>query len=73
VTPDCAVKDNWQGYRKAFSKKNQEHNREALSVLSKPNRSISQAGYRHSPRAFYKYNINSLKKIKRLGGLSPLS
>jgi hypothetical protein len=47
---------------KALSKENQEHSKRALSALFKPNRSISQAGYKHSLKAFYKYSINSLKK-----------
>jgi hypothetical protein len=41
VAPDYAAKDNWQGYKKALSKENQELNKEALSALFKPNRSIS--------------------------------
>jgi hypothetical protein len=41
VTPNYAAKDNRQGYKKAFNKKNQELSKEVLSVLSKPNKSIS--------------------------------
>jgi hypothetical protein len=70
VTPDYAAEDNRQGYKKAFSKKNQELSRGALSALFKPNRSTSQAGYKHSPRASYKHSINSLKKRERLDSLS---
>jgi hypothetical protein len=64
VAPDYATKDNRQGYKKALSKKNQKLSKEVLSVLSKPNRSTSQARYKHSPKASDKYNINSLKKKK---------
>jgi hypothetical protein len=69
VTSDYATKDNWQGYKKAFSKKNQELSREALSALLKPNRSTSQARYKHSLRAFDKHGTNSLKRRERLGSL----
>jgi hypothetical protein len=69
VAPDCAAKDNQQGYKKALNKKNQELSREALPALPKPNRSISRARYRHSPKALNKHNTNSLKRKKRLGGL----
>jgi hypothetical protein len=41
VTPDYAVKDNQQGYKKAFSKENQKLSKGILLALSKPNRSIS--------------------------------
>jgi hypothetical protein len=41
VTPNYAVKDNWQGYKKAFSKENQELSRKVLSALPKPNKSTS--------------------------------
>jgi hypothetical protein len=41
VTPNYAAKDNWQGYKKALSKENQELSRETLPALSKPNKSIS--------------------------------
>jgi hypothetical protein len=73
VTLDCAAKNNQQGYKKAFNRENQELSKKALSALSKPNKSISRAGYKHSPKAFNKYNINSLKKKERLSGLSPFS
>jgi hypothetical protein len=73
VAPNYAAKDNWQDYKKALNKKNQELNREALPALFKSNRSISRAGYRHSPRASYKHNINSLKKRERLDSLPSLS
>jgi hypothetical protein len=69
VAPDCAAKDNRQGYKKAFNKENQELSRGASPALSKLNRSISQARYKHSPKAFNKYNINSLKRRKRLDSL----
>jgi hypothetical protein len=73
VAPNCAAKDNWQGYRKALSKKNQELSKEALPALFKPNRSTSQAGYKHSPKASYKHSTNSLEKRKRSSGLSSFS
>jgi hypothetical protein len=73
VTPDYAAKNNRQGYKKALSKKNQELSKEALPALPKPNKSTSQAGYKHSPKAFNEHGINSLKKKERLGGLSSLS
>jgi hypothetical protein len=73
VTPNYVTKDNWQGYKKAFSKKNQELSKEALSALLKPNKSTSQAGYKHSFKASDKHSINSLKRKKRLGSLFPLS
>jgi hypothetical protein len=41
VTPDCATKDNQQGHKKALNKENQELSKEALSALSKPNKSTS--------------------------------
>jgi hypothetical protein len=41
VTLNYVTKDNQQGYKKAFNKKNQELNKETLSALSKPNKSIS--------------------------------
>jgi hypothetical protein len=41
VTFDYAVKNNWQGYKKALSKKNQELSREAAPALPKLNKSIS--------------------------------
>jgi hypothetical protein len=72
VTPNYAAKDNRQSYKKALNKKNQELSRKALPALSKPNRSISQARYKHSLKALNKYNINSLKRRERLDGLSPL-
>jgi hypothetical protein len=65
-----AAKDNQQSRKKALNKENQELNREVLSALSKLNKSISQARYKHSLKAFNKYNINSLKKRKRLSNLS---
>jgi hypothetical protein len=64
VAPNYAAEDNRQGYKKALNKKNQELSREALSALLKPNKSTSQARYKHSPKAFNKYNINSLKRKK---------
>jgi hypothetical protein len=70
VTPNYAAKDNQQDYKKALSKENQELNKEALSALPKPNRSISQARYKHSLKAPNKHNINSLKRRKRLDSLS---
>jgi hypothetical protein len=70
VTSNYVAKDNWQGYKKALNKENQELSKRALSALSKPNRSTSQAGYKHSPKAPNKYNTNSLKKRKRLNNLS---
>jgi hypothetical protein len=73
VTPDYAAKDNWQGYKKALSKENQELNRGASPALPKLNRSTSQARYKHSLKASDKYNTNSLKRKKRLGDLSSLS
>jgi hypothetical protein len=73
VTPDYAVKDNWQGYKKALSKENQELNKEVLSALLKPNKSTSQVRYKHSLRALDKHDINSLKRRERLGGFSSLS
>jgi hypothetical protein len=73
VASDCAVKDNWQGYKKAFSKENQELSREASPALFKLNGSTSRAGYRHSPRASDEYDINSLERRKKLGGLSSFS
>jgi hypothetical protein len=51
VTPNYAVKDNRQGYKKALSKENQELSKGASPALLKPNKSISQAGYRHSLKA----------------------
>jgi hypothetical protein len=72
VAPDYATKNNRQGHKKAFNKKNQELSREVLPALPKPNGSTSQAGYRHSPRAPDEHSTNSLKKKERLGGLSPL-
>jgi hypothetical protein len=66
VALNCAAKDNWQGYKKALSKKNQELSKEVLSALFKSNRSTSQAGYKHSFRALHKHSINSLKRKKRL-------
>jgi hypothetical protein len=71
--PNYAVKDNWQGYKKALSKKNQELSKEVSPALSKLNKSTSQARYKHSPKASHKYNTNSLKKKKRLDSLSFLS
>jgi hypothetical protein len=68
--PNYAVKDNRQGYKKAFSKENQELSREALLTLPKLNKSTSRAGYKHSLKALNKYSINSLKRKKRLSGLS---
>jgi hypothetical protein len=65
VTPDYVTKDNQQGYKKAFNKKNQELNKEVLSVLPKLNKSTSQARYKHSPKALNKHSINSLKKKKK--------
>jgi hypothetical protein len=41
VTPNYAAKNNRQGCKKAFNKKNQELSKEAAPALSKPNRSIS--------------------------------
>jgi hypothetical protein len=41
VTPDYAAKDNRQGCKKAFSKKNQELSKETSPVLPKPNKNIS--------------------------------
>jgi hypothetical protein len=70
VALNYTAKDNWQGYKKAFNKKNQELSRRALSALFKLNRSISRAGYRHSPKAPHKYSINSLKRRERLSSLS---
>jgi hypothetical protein len=64
VTPNYVAKDNWQGYKKALNKKNQKLSKAVLSALFKPNKSISQAEYKHSLRAFYKYSTNSLKKRK---------
>jgi hypothetical protein len=64
VTSDYAAKDNRQGYKKALNKKNQELSRRASPALPKPNRSTSQAGYKHSPRASDKHSINSLEKKK---------
>jgi hypothetical protein len=72
VTPDYAVKNNQQGYKKALNKENQELSRGALSALPKPNRSTSQARYRHSLRAFNEHSINSLEKRERLDSLSLL-
>jgi hypothetical protein len=69
VILNYAVKNNQQSYKKALNKENQELNKEVLSALFKPNRSISQARYKHSLKAFNKYNINSLEKRKRLGSL----
>jgi hypothetical protein len=73
VAPDYAAEDNQQGYKKAFSKENQELSRKASSALLKLNKSTSRARYKHSPKAFNKHSINSLKKRERLGGLSSLS
>jgi hypothetical protein len=70
VTPNYAVKDNQQSYKKAFNKENQELSREVSPALFKPNRSTSRAGYKRSPKASDKYSINSLKKKKRLNSLS---
>jgi hypothetical protein len=64
VTPNYVTKDNQQGYKKALNKKNQELNRKASPALLKPNRSISQARYKHSPKAFNKHSIQSKKKKK---------
>jgi hypothetical protein len=69
VTLNYAAKDNRQGYKKAFSKKNQELSKEALSALLKPNRSTSRAGYKHSPRASDEHSINSLERRERLSSL----
>jgi hypothetical protein len=41
VTPNCAVKDNQQGYKKALNKENQELSKKVLLVLFKLNKSIS--------------------------------
>jgi hypothetical protein len=65
VAPNYAAKDNQQGHKKAFNKKNQELNRGASPALPKLNRSTSQAGYKHSPKAPDKHSINSLEKRKR--------
>jgi hypothetical protein len=73
VAPNYAAKDNRQGYKKALSKENQKLSREASPALPKPNRSTSQAGYRHSPRASDEHDTNSLKKKERLNSLPPLS
>jgi hypothetical protein len=73
VTPNYAVKDNWQGYKKALSKKNQELSREVTLVLLKLNKSTSRARYKHSLKASDKHSINSLKKKKRLGSLPSFS
>jgi hypothetical protein len=73
VAPDYAAKDNRQGYKKALSKENQELSRGALPALPKLNRSMSRAGYKHSPRAFNEYGTNSLKRKERPDGLSFLS
>jgi hypothetical protein len=69
VAPNYAVKDNQQGYKKALSKENQELSREASPALSKLNKSISQARYKHSLKAFNKHNINSLERRERLDSL----
>jgi uncharacterized Zn finger protein len=69
VAPDCATKDNQQGCKKALSKKNQELSREASPALLKLNKSTSQAGYKHSLKAFNEHSINSLKRRKRLDSL----
>jgi hypothetical protein len=68
--PNYAAKNNQQGYKKALSKKNQELSRGVLPALSKLNKSISQARYRHSPKASDEHGINSLKRRKRLNSLS---
>jgi hypothetical protein len=69
VTPDCVAKNNLQGYKKALSKENQELSRGVSLALLKLNKSISQAEYKHSPKALDKYSINSLKRRKRLNNL----
>jgi hypothetical protein len=73
VAPNCAAEDNQQGHKKALSKENQELSRGASPALPKPNRSTSQAGYRHSLKALNKHGINSLERRERLGDLSSLS
>jgi hypothetical protein len=65
VAPNYAAKNNRQGCKKAFNKENQELNRGASPALPKPNGSMSQAGYKHSLRAFNKHNTNSLKRKER--------
>jgi hypothetical protein len=39
--PNYTTKNNRQGYKKAFSKKNQELSKKVLSALSKLNKSTS--------------------------------
>jgi hypothetical protein len=73
VTPNYAAKDNRQGCKKALNKKNQELSREASPALLKPNRSTSQAGYKHSLKASDKHNTNSLKRRERPGSLPSFS
>jgi hypothetical protein len=73
VAPNYVAKNNWQGYKKAFSKKNQELSRGVLPALFKLNKSISRAGYKHSLRASHKHSINSLERKERLGSFSSLS
>jgi uncharacterized protein YgiM (DUF1202 family) len=57
VTPNYVTKDNRQDYKKALNKENQELSRKVLPTLPKPNRSTSQAKYKHSPKALNKHSI----------------